>query len=48
MEIELGGLMAEVFKIFLGNPDISVTIIVFIVFVGLVFTVIRTYYDFTE
>lgn len=48
MEIEIGGLMAEVFKIFLGNPDIAVMLITFTIFFGSVFTIIRTYMDFTD
>lgn len=48
MEIEIGGLMGEAFKIFLGNPDVSLVLIVTTVFLGLVFTAIRIYSDFTE
>lgn len=36
--MEIGGLMAEAFKIFLGNPDIMGAIAVFTVFTGLVCT----------
>lgn len=46
--MEIGGLMAEAFKIFLGNPDIAVALISFIIFIGLVITAIQVYEDFTN
>lgn len=48
MEIELGGLMAEAFKIFLGNPDIAVALLSFIIFSGLAITAMQIYDDFKE
>ena len=38
--MEVGGLMAEGFKIFLGNPDIIVVLIGWSVFVSLLLTVV--------
>lgn len=40
MEIEeIGGLMSHVFKIFIGNPDIIVTQITWLIFVTLTLTI---------
>lgn len=47
-EIELGGLMAEAFKIWLGNPDIAVGLLTFTIFTGLVITAVQVYDDFRE
>lgn len=46
--IELGGLVAEAFKIWLSNPDIAVGLITFTIFSGLVITAIQVYRDFSE
>lgn len=45
--MEIGGLMAYAFKIFLGNPDIILTLVSWAVFVGLTFIVIRMHHDLT-
>lgn len=47
-ELELGGLMAEAFKLWLGNPDIAVVLITFTIFSGLVITAIQVYQDFMD
>lgn len=39
--MEIGGLMAEAFKIFFGNPDIMGAIVTFTVFVALVTVLIQ-------
>lgn len=46
--MEIGGLMAEAFKLFLGNPDISVFLVTFTLFIGLVFTANRIYGQFDD
>ena len=45
--MEIGGLMAYTFKVFLGNPDIMMTLIVWAMFTGIILTVIRVYQDLT-
>ena len=40
--MEVGGLMAYVFKIFLGNPTIMTVLITWAVFISLLLTVIET------
>lgn len=39
--MEIGGLMAEAFKIFFGNPDIMGALLTFIVFISLLLTIIQ-------
>lgn len=39
--MDVGGLMAQAFKIFLGNPDIMVTQITWIVFSTLILSVLE-------
>lgn len=39
--MELGGLMAEAFKVFFGNPDIMGALLTFIIFVSLLLTTIK-------
>jgi|GEM_PF-1569043 len=39
--MEIGGLMAYAFKVFLGNPDIMVSLITWTVLVTLFFTVLE-------
>ncbi len=39
--MEIGGLMAEAFKVFLGNPDIMSVILTWIVFSTLILTVLE-------
>lgn len=39
--MEIGGLMADTFKIFLGNPDIMAVIITFTVAVSILLTVME-------
>lgn len=46
--MEIGGLMAEAFKLFLGNPDISVFLITFTLFLSLIVTANRVKSDFDE
>lgn len=46
--MEIGGLMAEAFKLFLGNPDIAVFLITFTLFLSLIVTVNRVKSDFDE
>lgn len=41
--MEIGGLMAFAFKIFLGNPDIMTALITWVVIITLVLTVIEVY-----
>lgn len=41
----IGGLMAEAFKIFLGNPDIMGALLGFLVFASLILTVIKVAED---
>ncbi|MBM7543249.1 hypothetical protein [Amphibacillus cookii] len=41
--MEIGGLMAEAFKIFLGNPDIMTVLLGWGVFVALILTVLQIY-----
>lgn len=38
-QMEIGGLMSHVFRIFLGNPDVMATILTFSVFLTLALTV---------
>jgi hypothetical protein len=42
--MEIGGLMAQAFKVFLGNPDIMATVLTFAVFISLVFTAYEVFY----
>lgn len=46
--MEIGGLMAEAFKLFLGNPDISVFLVTFALFISLIVTLNRVKSDFDE
>ncbi|MEM5592060.1 hypothetical protein AAHH67_10595 [Niallia circulans] len=39
--MEIGGLMAYVFKVFLGNPDIMVSLITWTVLITLYLTVLE-------
>lgn len=39
--MEIGGLMAYAFKVFLGNPDIMVSLITWTVLVTLFFTILE-------
>lgn len=41
--MEIGGLMAQVFKVFLGNPDIMATIITWTILVTIVLSAIEIY-----
>lgn len=41
--MEIGGLMAYVFKVFLGNPDIMAALITFAVLTTLALTVIESF-----
>lgn len=45
--MEIGGLMAEAFRLFLGNPDISVFLVTFTLFLSLVVSMIlvRSHFD---
>lgn len=43
--MEIGGLMAEAFKIFLGNPDIMGAILTFIIFTSLILVLIQVNED---
>jgi len=47
-ELELGGLMAEAFKLWLGNPDIAVAILSFTIFAGMAITAVQIYDDFKD
>lgn len=42
--MEVGGLMAQAFKAFLGNPDIMTVIITWAVFITLLLTVKEIHY----
>lgn len=46
--MEIGGLMAYAFKIFLGNPDIVLTLTVWTILVSLVTTVLKLSDDVEE
>ena len=46
--MEIGGLMAEAFKLFLGNADVAVLLATFTLFFGLVLTISRVTVDFEE
>ena len=46
--MEIGGLMAEAFKLFLGNSDVAVFLATLTLFIGLVFTINRVTVDFEE
>lgn len=46
--MEIGGLMAEAFKLFLGNPDIAVFLVTFTLFMGLILTAFRAYAHFDD
>lgn len=49
MEIaDIDGLMMEAFKIFIGNPDIAVGLVAFIIFAGLTITALQLYEDFRD
>ncbi|AIF45721.1 hypothetical protein X953_19795 (plasmid) [Virgibacillus sp. SK37] len=41
--MEIGGLMAQAFKIFLGNPDVMAVLITWAVFISLFLTVIEIF-----
>lgn len=41
--MEVGGLMAQVFKTVLGNPDVMAVILIWSVFVSLLFSAINIY-----
>ncbi|HHY72266.1 MAG TPA: hypothetical protein GX497_03395 [Bacillus bacterium] len=43
---EVGGLVAEAFKIILGNPDVIVTLTAFSIFIALSLTTIEIYRKF--
>lgn len=40
--MEIGGLMAHTFRLFLGNPDIMFTVITWIIFATLLLVTIET------
>lgn len=39
--MEIGGLMAETFRLFLGNPDVLFTQITWLVFATLILTILE-------
>ncbi|UOQ47216.1 hypothetical protein MUN88_14185 [Gracilibacillus caseinilyticus] len=41
--MEIGGLMAEALKIFLGNPDVMTTLITFAVTLSISLTALKIY-----
>lgn len=41
--MEIGGLMADTFRIFLGNPDILALVLTFTVTISLTFTALQVY-----
>lgn len=43
--MEIGGLMAEAFKIFIGNPDIMAVLITFAIALTLSLTVVEIFKD---
>jgi hypothetical protein len=47
MEIELGGLVAYAFKVFLGNPDVMAVLLTWAVGITLVLVAYRIYEDLT-
>jgi len=46
--MEIGGLMAFVFKVFLGNPDIMASLITWTVLTTLYFTILEVYKKLKE
>lgn len=43
--MEIGGLMAQAFKAFLGNPTIMSIIITWAIIIALLFTVVESFKD---
>lgn len=41
--MEIGGLMSQTFKIFLGNPDIMALLIAFAVAISLLLTIVEIF-----